>query len=478
MKANRRDFVKWSLGGVVAANSSAMAMRQGKPAASRNISAGKGNKKNVLFIIIEDLRNVLGCYGDPLVKTPNVDRMAKRGVRFDRAYCQYPVCGPSRSSFMTGLRVDTVGVYDNVTPWTTHLPGPVTTMPQFFKDNGYHTVRLNKVFHGTDEHDDPKAWSEMFNMGTSKLGRTGESRNMTNGEVKWCSWMAANGTDEDQQDGIITTKAIDLMREKRDKPFFIALGLAKPHDPFEAPKKYFDMYNLNELMPPIVPDNRSPEDVYTIQSSWKDSFDKFTLQDKREYLRSYYACVSFMDAQIGRVMDALDEGDLWKDTAVFFIGDHGYNHGEHEWWNKNVLFDESCRVPMIAVVEGETKPNTVCDGFVELVDLYQTFADVCDLKAPASLEGVSFKPLLSNPDKKWKKAAFTQVKRGGNLHGRSIRTKRWRYTEWNNGKVIARELYDHSSDPGEYRNLAEMDDFADVCAEMSKILKKGENKFE
>jgi uncharacterized sulfatase len=274
-----------------------------------------------------------------------------------------------------------------------------------------------------------------------------------------------------------TTKAVEIIREKTDKPFFIGLGLAKPHDPFDAPKKYFDLYPLNKLMPPVVPENRSPDAEYTIASGWKKSFDKFTLQDKREFLRAYYACVSFMDAQVGKVLDELDRQKVWKDTVVFFTGDHGYNLGEHCWWNKNVLFEESARVPLIAVVDGVTKPDSVCDKFVELVDLYPTFADLCGLKAPNNLEGISFRPLLGRPEQKWKKAAYTQVQRG-KMAGKSARTKRWRYTEWNDGKLVAKELYDHASDPGEYRNLSALPEFADVCSQMSYILKNGMNKFE
>jgi len=473
MKPNRRDFVKYSLGGILAASAAGAMAPKGS---AKKVASGK--KKNVLFIIVEDLKNIMGCYGNPLVKTPNINRLSQRGLRFDRAYCQYPVCNPSRSSFMTGLRVDTVGIYENVSPWTRNI-GHVMTMPRFFKDNGYHTIRMNKVFHGTGIHDDPGAWSEMYDMGTSKLGRAGETRNLTDGVVPWCSWLAANGADEDQQDGVITSKAIELLEQKREKPFFIALGLAKPHDPFNAPKKYFDVYNVDELMPPVLPENRYPEQEYTIQSGWKESFDRFSLQDKKEYLRAYYACTTFVEAQIGRIMDTLDKQDLWKDTVVMFNGDHGYNLGEHDWWNKNVLFEDSCRIPMIAVVEGETRPATSCGELVELVDLFQTFADLCGLRAPKNLQGLSFRPLLSNPYQKWKKAAFSQVRRGAGLDGMSVRTKRWRYIEWQRkGKVMARELYDHASDAGEYRNLAELNEFAGICGELSKLLKNGQNKIE
>ncbi|HCO96948.1 MAG TPA: iduronate-2-sulfatase [Phycisphaerales bacterium] len=473
MKPNRRDFVKYSLGGILAASTAGEMAAKGS---AKKITSGK--KKNVLFIIVEDFKNIMGCYGNPLVQTPNIDRLAQMGLKFDRAYCQYPVCNPSRSSFMTGLRVDTVGIYENVTPWTRNI-GHVVTMPRLFKDNGYHTIRMNKVFHGTGLHDDPGAWSEMYDMGTNKLGHTGQTRNLTNGVVPWCSWLAANGTDEDQQDGVITSKAIELLKQKREKTFFMALGLAKPHDPFNAPKKYFDMYNLDELMPPVMPDNRYPEQKYTIQSGWKASFDKFTLQDKREYLRAYYACTSFVDAQIGKVLKAMDDENLWKDTIVLFIGDHGYNLGEHEWWNKNVLFEDSCRVPMIAVIDGQTKAGTTCGQLVELIDIFQTFADLCGLNTPKGLEGLSFRPLLSNPYQKWKKGAYTQVRRGRELDGKSVRTKRFRYIEWRQkGKVIARELYDHASDAGEYRNLAKKKEFAGTCKELNKLLKSGQNELE
>jgi len=468
MRTNRRDFVKFSVGSVLTA----------KTAVAMDVKEPAEKKKNVLFIIVEDFKNIMGCYGNPLVKTPNIDRLAQKGLRFDRAYCQFPVCNPSRSSFMTGLRVDTIGIYENVSPWTKNV-GHVMTMPRFFRDNGYHTIRINKIFHGTGAHDDPGAWSQMYDIGTSELGRTGQGRNLTDGVVPWCSWLAANGTDEDQQDGAMISKAIELLKQKREEPFFMALGLAKPHDPFNAPRKYFEMYNLDELMPPVLPDNRYPEQQYTIESGWKKSFDKFSLQDEREYLRAYYACTTFADAQIGRITDTLDKQDLWKDTVVLFIGDHGYNLGEHDWWNKNVLFEDSCRVPMIAVIEGETRAATSCGELVELIDIFQTFADLCGLEAPKGLEGLSFRPLLSNPYQKWKKAAYTQVRRGGGLDGVSIRTKRWRYIEWRQkGKTKARELYDHASDPGEYRNLAELSEFTGVCKELSELLKNGQNQLQ
>jgi len=429
MMSSRRDFIKFSLGGLSAG------VLWGSPAANQTETISPGRRKNVLFVIVEDLKAIMGCYGNPLVRTPNIDRLARRGLVFDRAYCQFPVCNPSRTSFLTGLRPDKTRILNNIDPWSSTVPER-KTLPRLFRDSGYHTVGLGKVFHGGEKHDDPRAWDQRYDFRATETGRKGRGRNMTGGEVKWCRWLAAEGDDSDQPDGLLADKAIAILRQPGSKPFFMALGFHKPHDPFNAPKKYFDMYPLEKLMPPVVPESRPPDSKHTIGSAWKDSFDKFTLQDKREFLRSYYACITFMDAQLGRVLDELDKQDLWRNTAVVFIGDHGYNLGEHNWWNKNVLFEDSARVPMIAVVEGETKRGTRCSRFVELVDLYPTFADICGLTAPAGLDGLSFRPLLSTPDIRWKKTAFTQVQRGQTT-GKSVRTKRWRYYGMEAGRESA-----------------------------------------
>lgn len=470
MESDRRDFIKSTIGTISA----------GTLYPSLACSATDKNEirkiKNALFIIVEDLKNVMGCYGNPIVQTPNLDRPAQMGVIFDRAYCQYPVCNPSRSSFLTGLRPDTTRILENVTSWTRNVKNH-TTLPKLFRDNAYYTVSMGKVFHGKkNEHDDIQAWDENLDFGGTKLGKQGESRNMTNGSVKWCSWLAAEGTDDDQPDGQLTAKAVEILKKPRNTPFFIILGFHKPHDPFNAPKKYFDMYPLEKLMPPFMPENRTPKEDYVIGSGWAADFKKFSIQDQREFLRSYYACVTFTDAQIGRVMDELDRQNLWKDTAVIFIGDHGYNLGEYDWWNKAVLFEDSTRVPMIAVVEGETKANTRCDQFVEFVDIYPTFADLFGLKAPPNLEGISFRPLFREPNKQWKKAAFTQVQRG-DIAGKSVRTKRWRYNEWTrDGKILLTELFDHASDPKEYHNISGLREFEDTCRELSLLLRIGHNQ--
>ena len=466
MQANRREVIRLSLGSIGTSLLGTTLVRDTAEGRSRR------QAKNVLFIIVEDLKNVMGCYGNPLVQAPNFDRLARKGVIFDRAYCQYPVCNPSRTSFLTGLRPDSTKILDNKVPWNTHIKHQIT-LPRLFRNNGYTAIGMGKIFHGKKAHDAPQAWDVNLDFRQTPTGGRGEGRNMTDGRIEWCRWLAAEGTDEDQPDGQIAARAVAILKQPRDTPFFMALGFHKPHDPFEAPKKYFDLYPADSLMPPVVPDNRSPKERYMIGSSWAAVFQEFTLRDQREFLRAYYAGVSFTDAQIGKVLDELDRQNLWKDTVVVFVGDHGYNLGEYDWWNKAVLMEDSARVPMIVVAEGETKTNVRCDQFVEMVDLYPTLADLCGLNAPANLEGVSLRPLLGEPNKPWKNAAFTQVQRG-DIAGRSVRTKRWRYNEWTrDGEVLAAELFDHASDPHEYRNLAAMDDFEVTCKELSQLLKTG-----
>jgi uncharacterized sulfatase len=453
---NRRDFLKNGLG-VVLAGGAALA----KP---------PDRRKNVLFIIVEDLKDVLGCYGNQVVRTPGLDRLAAKGMVFERTYCQFPVCNPSRSSMLLGLRPDRTRILDNVKSWRQTV-GHRITLPKLFRNSGYHTVGLGKVFHGGDRHDDPAAWDERYRYRPTEEGRRGEGRNLTGGVVRWCRWLAAEGDDLDQPDGQLAAKAVRLLRHKRERPFFMAVGFHKPHDPFNAPKKYFDMYPLGKLQPPVVPEDVQTVEKYAIGSGWKKAFDKFTLRDKREFLRAYYACVSFTDAQIGKVLDELDRHRSWENTAVFFVGDHGYELGEHDWWNKNVLYEDSARVPMIAVVPGLTRPGTRCKAFVEMVDFYPTFADICGLSAPEDLDGVSFRPLLSHPDRKWKTAAFTQVIRGRGVTGKSVRTSRWRYTKWSRAdEILWRQLYDHDSDPREYRNLAAREDCKDLIEDLDYLL--------
>ncbi len=461
MAIDRRGFLK-GMCQVVLAGSARSGIRRQK-------------RKDVLFIIVEDLKAIMGCYGNKVVQTPNLDRLAARGMVFDRAYCQFPVCNPSRTSFLTGLRPDRTGILNNARSWHDAI-GDRVTLPRLFRNNGYYTVGFGKVFHGGEKHDDPLAWDERYEYRVTEKGRRGRGRNLTGGRVKWCSWLAAEGQDEDQPDGMFAKKAVEVLGQKRNKPLFMAIGFHKPHDPFNAPKKYFDMYKLEDMEPPVVPEGAETIETYAIGSGWKAEFDKFGLREKREFMRAYYACLTFTDAQIGKVLDELDSRRLWENTAVLFVGDHGYELGEHNWWNKNVLFEDSTRVPMIGVVEGITKAATRCDRFVEMVDIYPTFTDICGIKAPDDLDGISFLPLLSEPEQKWKKAAFTQVQRG-DVVGRSVRTKSWRYTQWRRGEeLLWEELYDHQSDSGEHWNLAANKKHSETVVELREVLRNGVNR--
>jgi iduronate 2-sulfatase len=430
---------------------------------------GSQSKPNVLFIVVDDLNNSLGCYGHSVVKSPNIDRLAARGIRFSRAYCQFTICNPSRTSFLTGLRPDSTGILNNTTPFRSKLPDAVT-LPQLFRKNGYFTARVGKVFHSAKNMDDPQAWDVTSEPKGTLLGKKGQGRNLTGGRVRWCRWLAAEGDDEDQPDGQVAAEAIHLLEQHRRGPFFLAVGFHKPHDPFIAPKRYFDLYPLERLRPPKDPPDRSAELPQAIASGWKAEFDRFTDRERREFMRAYYAGISFMDAQLGKIIAALDRLELWHNTIVVFFGDHGYHLGERGWWNKNTLFELSARAPLIMVTPESKTAGKDCSRIVEFVDIYPTLADLCELPPPVNLEGTSFKPLLDDPELTWKKTAFTQVQRGG-IAGRSVRTERWRYTEWDQGRQGV-ELYDHNTDAGEYYNLARDPRHTQTISKLRKLLRQ------
>jgi len=430
---------------------------------------GSQSRKNVLFIVVDDLNHSLGCYGHKIVNSPNIDELASRGVRFEHSYCQFTVCNPSRTSFLTGLRPDTTGVLDNNTPFRSKLPEAIT-LPQLFRRNGYFTARVGKVFHSGKNTDDPQAWDVTSDPKGTPRGKKGQGRNLTGGRVKWCQWLAAEGDDEDQPDGLVAAEAIGLLEQEHKSPFFLAVGFHKPHDPFIAPKRYFDLYPLEQLQPPTVPSDRSAENPQAIGSGWKEDFDRFTDRERREFMRAYYAGISFMDAQAGKLIAAMDRLELWQNTIVVFFSDHGYHLGDRDWWNKNTVFESSARAPLVVVTPQMKTRGRICSGIVEFVDIYPTLADLCELPAPGNLAGTSFRPLLSNPELPGKKAAFTQVQRG-KIAGHSVRAQRWRYTQWDQGKQGA-ELYDHEKDAGEYYNLAGDPEYAETVAELKGMLRQ------
>ena len=438
------------------------------------------SKFNVLFIAVDDMNNDLGCYGHPQVKSPNIDRLAKLGVRFDRAYCQFPLCSPSRSSLLTGLRPDTTRVFNLQYHFRTGLPD-VVTLPQLFKNNGVYAARVGKLYHygnpgdiGTSGLDDRPSWTHFVNpAGRDKTVLEPDITNYTpkRGLGSAMSFLAdAQGKDEDHTDGKVALEAIKLLERQRDKPFFIAAGFYKPHTPYVAPKKYFDLYPLASIKLPEEPaGNRDTKPKAALASSPAPLFG-VTPDQARECKQAYYAAISFVDAQIGRLLDTMDRLKLWDTTVVVFWSAHGYHLGEHGLWMKQSLFEESARVPMIFVAPGAKGNGKASPRTVEFVDIYPTLADLCGLTPPKNLQGASLKPLLENPTAPWTRAAHTQVQRG-NFPGYSARTERWRYTEWDDGGQGV-ELYDHEADPRELQNLATDPKHAAALAKLKALMKK------
>jgi arylsulfatase A-like enzyme len=433
---------------------------------------------NVLFIAIDDLRKELGCYGVDEVITPNFDRLAEQGLLFHNAYAQYPVCNPSRASFLLGMRPDEIGITSNTIPFRDLWPD-IVTLPQKFRESGYFTAGLGKIFHLAQPRDgkrvlfeDPKSFDHFYDgtKDATKLGLTGVGRDLTNGELKWCKWLAAEGDDLDQKDGQIAREAVEILEKHKDEPFFIGLGFHKPHDPFYAPKKYFDLYPEGSTKLVVEPEDRSPRVPLAIPN--EKQFAKFTDQERMEFKRAYHACTSFTDAQLGKVLAAMDRLELWDNTIIILIGDHGYHLGEQDWWNKVTVYERCASAPMMVWVPGAKGMGKETEAIVEFVDFYPTLLDLTGLKAPHNLSGKSFRSVLEDPDLPGKRTAFTQVTRGSNM-GRSVRTKRWRYTEWGKDGELGKELYDHTKDKEEYYNLASNPEAASVIARLKKVLDKG-----
>lgn len=436
-------------------------------------------RRNVLFIAVDDMNNDLRTYGHPYVSSPNIDRLARMGVRFDRAYCQFPLCSPSRTSLMTGLRPDAAKVFDLQTHFRDLQPN-IVTLPQMFMRQGYYAARVGKIYHygnpgdiGTPGLDDAPSWNHTVNpAGRDKTTLESDIINYTpqRGLGSAMSFLSdKKGTDEEHTDGKVATETIKLLEQKRDQPFFIACGFYKPHTPYVAPAKYFDLYPIEKIKVAVGPESHL-KDIPKAALSSTNPWPWFGVneQQAREVKQGYYAAISFVDAQIGRVLAAVDRLKLWDNTIVVFWSDHGYHLGEHGLWMKQSLFENSARVPMIIVAPGAGGNGRPSARTVEFVDLYPTLADLCGLTPPAHLAGKSLKPLLENPQATWDKPAFTQVWRG-TFAGHSVRTERYRYTEWDDGKQGA-QLYDYETDPQEHRNLAQDPAHATIVAEMKRLL--------
>jgi uncharacterized sulfatase len=443
------------------------------------LAASDAPKRNVLLIISDDLTARLGCYGDPLVKSPNIDALAAKAVRFEHAYCQFPLCNPSRCSFMTGRRPDTTRVYDNGINFREHLPD-VITMPQHFQKAGYFAARVGKIYHygvpnqiGTNGLDDGKSWNQVVNPKGRDKDEEADVINFTPKRQLGAalSWLETKGTGEDHTDGKIADAIIKLLEEHKAGPFFIACGFFRPHVPCVASENYFAQYSLDQIKLPKEPEGHI-DLIPPIALTCKPLNYGLDEEQQKIFTRAYFASTSLMDAQMGRVMHALDRLGLSDNTVVAFISDHGWCLGEHGQWQKMLLFEESAHVPMLIYDPTGKSHGKTCSHPVELVDLYATLSDLAGLPAPEGVEGRSLKPLVENPDAEWSAPAFTQVSRGKKVMGRSIRTDRWRYTEWDGGKEGV-ELYDQRNDPKEYKNLAKDSAQAETVEKLKAMLHAG-----
>jgi uncharacterized sulfatase len=444
-------------------------------------------KMNVLFIAADDMNCDLSAFGVAQVKTPNLERLAKMGVRFDRAYCQQPLCGPSRASLMTGLRPDTLDLHSLKHELRKKNPD-VVTLGQLFRKNGYFSARAGKIYHygnpsqiGTDGNDDQETWDERYNPAgidrtqEENITRYGRGRQKAGLGISM-AWWDPKSSDEQHTDGMVASKIIELIEQKKDEPFFLAAGFFNPHCPYVAPKKYFDLYPLAEITVPDLEEAQKdladvpPMAIQRDTRNWPYYFADVTEEQARKCKQAYYACNSFVDAQVGRLLDALEKNDLMKKTIIVFWSDHGYFLGEKGLWYKRKAFERSARMPMIIAAPGMSAGRATLKP-VELLDLYPTLADLCGLTPPKNLEGTSLRPLLNDPiNGKWTKPAVTQVWHNRKAWGYSIRTEHWRYTEWLEGKA-GRELYDHRTDSQEVHNLADRAEHADLIARLSGQLK-------
>lgn len=483
------------------------------------------SRPNILFIPIDDLRPEMGCYGNKVIKTPNMDKLAAKGMLFSRAYCQQAVCNPSRASLLTGLRPDSTQVWDLQTNLRNNLPD-VVTLPELFKKNGYYAVGIGKTFHNI--FPDSLSWNEelhadgypedpdaVYAENDNKIiQKERELVYLKNNKAKYDRYgfiytkansiEKADVGDDAYYDGAQTTIAVKKLKELKEKgmPFFFSVGYYKPHLPFNAPKKYWDLYNREEIplaKNQFIPQG-SPEFAVHGDAEMRGYPDRkdvpkpadhpYAPEKQRELLHAYYACASYVDAQIGRLLQALDDLGLSENTIVVLWGDHGWKLGEHNSWGKMSNYEIDTHVPLIISGPGVTKKGRTSNALTEFVDVFPTLCEMAGIPSPAYLQGTSLVPLLSNPDKSWKTAAFSQFLLGRfgpaeyrktERMGYAIRTDRFRYVEWYEwdkearkpGNFIANELYDHHTDPEENVNIVAERANKKIVIQLAAQLKNG-----
>jgi iduronate 2-sulfatase len=524
-RQTRRDFIKISSAGALGGLIGTGVLGSGVLSGCRFI--GRPRRPNVLFIIVDDLRPELGCYGNGEIQTSRFDRFAREGTVFTRAHCQAAACSPSRASAMTGLRPDSTRVWSLGEEFRKTVPD-VVTMPQHFHAFGYHTVSLGKIFHNHmpdriswDEPDlrpveymtpelidrDPESFYYDEEL-KKELAAVREKRIKENPNRYAGGWAYGRSTecseapDNAFYDGAQTDLALETLRRIKDghQPFFMALGYYRPHLPFVAPKKYWDLYDRESLSlarNPYLPEDApvmAADSSYELKGCYDLEFvghpSVYTLPEDiaRRLKHGYYASVSYIDACLGRILDGLEEMGISDNTIVILWGDHGYKLGEHNAWTKQTNYNIDTRVPLIVRAPGSGRPGRSCDRLVELVDLYPTLCDLSGIRVPGNMEGVSFKPLLRDPERRWKSAVFSQYHRRPNVSpdgrrymGFSMVTERYHYVEWRDwdndvktaGALAAVELYDNAADPDENANIAVRPENAELLAGLSEQLRAG-----
>jgi iduronate 2-sulfatase len=453
------------------------------------LHAAHAGRPNVLFIAVDDMRVELGCYGNTPALSPNIDKLANRGVTFDRAYCQQAVCNPSRASLLTGRRPDTLQIWDLPTHFRELYP-EIVTLPQHFKNNGYFTQGIGKIFHNWRQNieGDPSSWSVPAVM---HYATHGSDLAIIEGElpVNTATTLKCEARDVPDNayfDGRIADLAVTALNEVKGKPFFLAVGFWKPHLPFNAPKRYWDMYDRSKLSLPAYPE--PPIDVPAIalhngRELLGNNGRELTDAEVLELRHGYYAGISYLDAQVGKVLDELKRLDLVDHTIIVFWSDHGFHLGEQGLWCKTSNFELDARVPLIISTPEmrQEQRGQRSDSLVELVDLYPTLVDLCELPEVNGLEGASLRPVLNDASNTLKPAAYTQHPRPAYYQGKpeamgcSVRTARYRYTEWRDfetGKVVATELYDYVSDADESRNVVALPPDAEAFRESVMLLEQ------
>ncbi len=428
-------------------------------------SSHAAEKMNVLFIAIDDLNDwisPLGGYNG--IKTPNLERLAERGMTFTKAYCAAPACNPSRAALMTGIRPWNSGVYLNPQPWRPAMPDAVL-LPKHLSQHGYHSVGAGKIMHGS--YDEPESWDDYLKKG----GDPKPSEKVLNdphSRAGGIIWGALDVEDDQMFDYKTASYAIDYLEATHEKPFFLACGIYRPHMPWQVPQKYYDMYPIEEIKTPYLPDgdlNDVPSAGLKMAKPQGDHAKILETNNWDYAVQGYLASITFADAQVGRVLDALEASEFNDNTVVVLWGDHGWHLGEKEHWRKFALWEEATRVPFFISVPGMTKPGSRCDATVDLMSVYPTLCELCDVPQPEKLDGKSIVSLLKDPNADWSQPAIT-------THGRknhAIRTDRYRYIQYANGDE---ELYDHNADPGEFNNLAREPSMKSTITELQKWLPK------